>query len=223
MLYRPYLHIAIVSIESARETGRGAGSGEAKRKHALLQLPLAVVERAHIARLEPARDAVEVEGVVADAPRSVALLGGRRDLVRLAVDACGGQSRRALGKRLRLTEIHDVVPADRAVVDDDVPCPERDRVPLHQSARSSYAIARGTHLLDLEALLRLLALLLGALGLRCSGGCGGVDVHAVCHRGDRWWRKKMGVSGMTGYEDGAVTAVAGGNEARFGLGGVLML
>ena len=30
----------------------------------LLEFPVAVVERAHLARLEPARDAVEVEGVL---------------------------------------------------------------------------------------------------------------------------------------------------------------
>lgn len=30
----------------------------------LLELPVAVVERAHLAGLEPARDAVEVEGVL---------------------------------------------------------------------------------------------------------------------------------------------------------------
>ena len=35
--------------------------------HVLLELPLAVVEGADVTRLEPARDAVEVEGVLVDA------------------------------------------------------------------------------------------------------------------------------------------------------------
>jgi len=36
----------------------------------------------------------------------------------------------ALG-RPGLTEVHDVIPADGAVVDHDVPGPKRDRIPLH--------------------------------------------------------------------------------------------
>jgi len=65
-------------------------------------------------RLQPARDAMEVESVIADTPRGVAFFRGRGDLVGLAVDA----------------QIHDVVPADGAVVYDDVPSPERDSIPL---------------------------------------------------------------------------------------------
>ncbi len=98
----------------------------------LLKLPVAVVERADLARLEPAGDAVEVEGVlsesqqmsarrhrkpftyVANPPGDGALLRRGRSLIGLAVDA----------------QIHDVVAADGAVVDDDVPRPECDRVPL---------------------------------------------------------------------------------------------
>lgn len=40
----------------------------------LLELPLAVVERTHLARLEPPRDAVEVERVVCQNSRCVSLL-----------------------------------------------------------------------------------------------------------------------------------------------------
>merc|ERR1719375_590070 len=56
----------------------------------LLELPLGVVEGADLAGLQPAGDAVEVEGVVAHAPGDRALLGRRARLVRLALDACGG-------------------------------------------------------------------------------------------------------------------------------------
>ena len=51
---------------------------------------------------------------VAYAPGNGALLARGRRLVCLALDA----------------EIHDVVTADGAVVDDDVPCPQRHGVPL---------------------------------------------------------------------------------------------
>ena len=60
-----------------------------------LELPLSVAQWAHLARLEPAGDAVEVKGVIADSPRNCALITRRRArLIRLALDACvGGGSR----------------------------------------------------------------------------------------------------------------------------------
>jgi hypothetical protein len=51
---------------------------------------------------------------VADAPGYCTFLAGSRGLVGLAFNA----------------EIHDVVTANGAVVDDDIPRPESDRVPL---------------------------------------------------------------------------------------------
>lgn len=50
-----------------------------------MELPLSVVQGADLPSLEPARDAVEVEGVVADTPGHSALLTGGRGLVRLAL------------------------------------------------------------------------------------------------------------------------------------------
>jgi hypothetical protein len=57
---------------------------------------------------------VEVESVIADTPRDGAFFGGGGRLVGLAFDA----------------QVHDVVTADGTVVDDDIPGPECDRVPL---------------------------------------------------------------------------------------------
>ena len=57
---------------------------------------------------------MEVEGVVADTPCDGALFGGGGRLVGLALDA----------------QIHDVVAADGAVVDDDIPGPECNGIPL---------------------------------------------------------------------------------------------
>ena len=57
---------------------------------------------------------MEVESVVADAPSLIALLLGVGDLVSLAIH----------------TGLHDMVPADGAVVDVDVPGPKRHGIPL---------------------------------------------------------------------------------------------
>ncbi len=80
----------------------------------LLELPLAVVQRTDLASLQPATDAVEVEGVVADAPGDGALLRGGGGLISLALDA----------------QVHDVVAADGTNVHGDVPGPEGHGRPL---------------------------------------------------------------------------------------------
>lgn len=128
----------------------------------LLELPLAIVQWTHLARLQPPRDAVEVEGVlqrrvtrletrplmgtklyalayIAHTPGDRALLAGGRGLVGLALDA----------------QVHYVIPANRAVVHDNVwkgrtwsvvpcynlrvqghtPSPEGDSVPLKKGGR----------------------------------------------------------------------------------------
>lgn len=87
-----------------------------------------------------------MEGMVADAPSNSAFLARSGCLIRLALD----------------TEIHDVVSANGTVINDNIPSPERDGIPL----------------LDLEFLL------FGALavcGVCTSGRVAHFDVgHAVC-------------------------------------------
>lgn len=104
-----------------------------------------------MAGLQPAGNAVEVKCVIADTPRHGALLGRRRSLVGLTLDA----------------KVHDVVAANGAVVDDNVPGPESDGIPL----------------LDFELLLALsstLAACLDGLGLRRrSGRVGHVNISHV--------------------------------------------
>ena len=80
----------------------------------LLELPVPVVERANLPGLEPPGDAVEVESVVAHSPGHCALLTSGTGLVGLALDA----------------QVHDVVPADGAVVHHNVPGPQSNGVPL---------------------------------------------------------------------------------------------
>ena len=98
-------------------------SSHASSTTIFLELPVSVVERADLSRLEPSGNAVEVEGVlqlsamafqrelcstyIADAPCNGALLASGGSLVGLALDA----------------QVHDVVAADGAVVDDDIPRP----------------------------------------------------------------------------------------------------
>jgi len=73
----------------------------------LLELPISVVQRADLASLQPARDAVELKGVIADTPSHCAFFAGGRSLVGLTFDA----------------KIHDVVSADGTVINDDIPGP----------------------------------------------------------------------------------------------------
>ena len=58
---------------------------------------------------------------VADSPRDSALFTRRRCLVSLAVD----------------TQVHDMVATDGAVVDNNVPSPESDCIPLYCCVSSS--------------------------------------------------------------------------------------
>lgn len=80
----------------------------------LLELPISVVEGANLASLQPSGDTMEMEGVVANPPCNSALLAGGGSLICLTFDA----------------QVHNVVSADGTVVDDDVPSPQSDRVPL---------------------------------------------------------------------------------------------
>ena len=79
-----------------------------------LELPVTVAQGADVPGLEPPGDAVEVECVVAHSPGHCALLTGGTGLVGLTLDA----------------QVHDVVPADGAVVHHDVPGPQGARVPF---------------------------------------------------------------------------------------------
>lgn len=80
-----------------------------------LELPVAIVEWANLASLEPTGDAVKVEGMVADAP-------GDGTLVR-------GDGQRRIGLTLD-AQVHYVITADGTVVDGYVPGPQRYGGPL---------------------------------------------------------------------------------------------
>jgi len=80
----------------------------------LLELPVSVIKRANLSSLQPSGNAVEVEGVIANSPCDGAFFVGSSALVGLTFD----------------TEIHDMVSADSTVVDDNVPGPQSDSIPL---------------------------------------------------------------------------------------------
>ena len=69
-----------------------------------VEVPFFIVQRAHTPGFEPPGNAVEVEGMVADSPRCRALFLRICNLVSLAINAW----------------LHDMILADRAVVNVDV-------------------------------------------------------------------------------------------------------
>ena len=79
-----------------------------------LEFPISVVQRTNLSSLQPARDAMEVKSMVTHSPSHCALLRGDWSLISLAFNA----------------KIHDVVAADSAIVDHDVPSPKSDGIPL---------------------------------------------------------------------------------------------
>ncbi len=70
-----------------------------------MKLPCLVVQRAGLPRLEPARNAMKMEGVIAHTPCHRAGLRGGAALIGLTLDA----------------QVHDVIAANGAIVHDQVP------------------------------------------------------------------------------------------------------
>jgi hypothetical protein len=87
----------------------------------LLEFPVSVVEWADLTRLQPSRNAVKMERVIANTPSHSTLLTSGRRLIRLTFDA----------------KVHDVVPADSAVVDNNIPSPKGYRIPLECRQRGT--------------------------------------------------------------------------------------
>ena len=98
----------------------------------LLELPVPVVEGADLPGLQPAGDAVEVEGVVTHPPGHGTLLASGAGLARVTslTDHLLDQVSPYLVGLALDAQVHDVVPADGAVVHHDVPGPESHSVPL---------------------------------------------------------------------------------------------
>jgi hypothetical protein len=96
----------------------------------LLELPVSVVQWTDLSGLEPSGDAVEMERMLSHVSSDIMDLNARTHVADTPSDsaflACSGS---LVGLTLD-AEVHDVVTADGAVVDDNVPSPESDRVPL---------------------------------------------------------------------------------------------
>jgi hypothetical protein len=139
----------------------------------LLEFPVPVVQGADLTSLQPTGYAVEMECVVANSPCNCTLLVCGRALICLTLDA----------------QIHDMVTANSTVVDNNIPCPQSNRVPL----------------LDLESLLSIV----GTLGLGGSlaldrGLCG-----SFLHLDIRHFAVVISVDikiGRTGKAEGSIDA-----------------
>jgi len=93
--------------EVIAKNGFEYGNIRASLSSVFLHFPFSVVEGTYVSRLQPARDTMKVEGVITNPPGRIALFRCSGYLIGLAVDA----------------EVHDMIAADRAVVDDNVPRP----------------------------------------------------------------------------------------------------
>ena len=80
----------------------------------LVEVPLFIIEGADRSRSQPPRNAVEMEGMIADAPRYCALFCSICHLVRLTVNAW----------------LHDVVLANGTIINGYVPSPQGNGVPF---------------------------------------------------------------------------------------------
>lgn len=79
-----------------------------------LEFPLTIVQRAHLTRFQPSRDAVEMERMITNAPGNGTFLTGGRCLIGLTFDA----------------QVHDVITTNGTVVHHNVPGPQSDGAPF---------------------------------------------------------------------------------------------
>ena len=80
----------------------------------LLELPITVIQRTDLTSFQPAGNTMEMEGMIAHAPSHGTFFRSHGSLISLAFDA----------------QIHNVVSANGAVVNDNVPSPQCDGVPF---------------------------------------------------------------------------------------------
>lgn len=107
----------------------------------LLEFPLTIVQGAHLSCLEPTRNAVKVEGMIANAPGHMTLLRCGRRLVGLTLDA----------------QVHDVITTNGTIVHHNVPGPQGNGGPLlHlEPLATMYGLrGRGGHLSIVQIIAR---------------------------------------------------------------------
>jgi hypothetical protein len=111
------------------------------------------------------------QAYIADAPGNGALLACGRCLVGLALNA----------------QVHDVVSADGAVVDDNVPRPQRYGIPLHRVSRVFVVSSCVPTFLTSKRFLSPLSVLAPALATFVLGtGASAMSTSAMVDGG--WWR-----------------------------------
>jgi len=79
-----------------------------------LELPVSIVQGAHLTCLQPTANAVEVKCVVTHTPSNCAFLTGLTCLISLTLN----------------TKIHNMVPADSTVINYNIPGPQSNSIPF---------------------------------------------------------------------------------------------
>ena len=80
----------------------------------LLKFPVTVIQGANLSRFQPSRDTMEMKSMITHSPSHRALFRGNRSLIGLTFNA----------------QIHDMVSTNGAIINDDVPGPQSNGIPL---------------------------------------------------------------------------------------------
>ena len=79
-----------------------------------LKFPVTIIQWANLTSFQPSGDTMEMKGMITHSPSHCALFRGYRSLIGLAFNA----------------QIHDMVSANGAIINDNVPGPQSDGIPL---------------------------------------------------------------------------------------------
>lgn len=82
-----HIRASVINVSAVLRQPLALALAVAHRLADLLEVPVSIVEWAHLSRLEPSTDAVEMEGMIAHTPGYSALVARGALIVRLTLDA----------------------------------------------------------------------------------------------------------------------------------------